>query len=109
MGLRRSADGKKGVEIFYRDGILSVAGCQVPFEFSLEEGICDWHIFLDRGIVEVIADGGRISASRGISPGPEDLGVTVFARGGNASMKGLDIWTMKSIWPSGADDGRGMQ
>ena len=33
-------------------------------------------------VVEVIADGGRISASRGISPGPEDLGVTVFARGG---------------------------
>ena len=107
LRLRRSADGTNGVEISYGDGELSVAGRKAPFEFKSEDGNCSFHIFLDRGIVEVIADAGRISASLGIVSNPKDLGVEVFARGGSATVESMDVWKLKSIWRDASAAGKG--
>ena len=98
LRLRRSANGKNAVEIFYSDGQLSVAGRKAPFQFKSKESKCSFHIFLDKGIVEVIADSGRISASLAISANPQDLGVEVFARGSTATVRSVTVWKLKSIW-----------
>ena len=38
------------------------------------------------------------SVTRVEYPGENDLGVSVFAGNGNATLKSLDAWEMESIW-----------
>jgi beta-fructofuranosidase len=60
------------------------------------------HIFLDRSVVEVFANGRACVTSR-IYPSRDDsLGVELFVQRGRARLTALDIWEMGSIW-----DGRG--
>ena len=40
----------------------------------------------------------RACFSRAIYSPLEDVGVAVFADGGSAAVKSLDLWTMKPIW-----------
>ena len=57
------------------------------------------HIFLDRSVIEVFADGGRtVLATRIYPTRPDSLGLSLFSRGGPAVIKSLDIWAMGSIW-----------
>jgi len=57
------------------------------------------HVFVDRSIVEVFANGKQYLAMR-VYPGREDsLGVSLRAQGQDAMLKKLDAWQMKSIWP----------
>jgi fructan beta-fructosidase len=54
------------------------------------------HIFLDCSVIEVFAND-RLCMSSRIYPSREDsLGVGVFASGGNARIKVLDVWEMGS-------------
>ena len=55
------------------------------------------HIFLDRSVLEVFANGHTCMTTR-IYPKLNSQGVDLFARAGNAQLKSLDIWTMKAIW-----------
>lgn len=56
-------------------------------------------VFIDRSVVEVFANGKQYMAMR-IYPGRKDsLGLSLKARGGDAVLKSLDVWQMKSIWP----------
>jgi beta-fructofuranosidase len=55
-------------------------------------------IFIDRSVLEVFANGracitGRIYPSRS-----DSLGLGLFATGGSAWFKSIDIWEMNSIW-----------
>lgn len=57
------------------------------------------HIFLDRSVIEVFADGGRtVLATRIYPTRPDSLGVSLFSRGAPAVMKTLDVWRLRSIW-----------
>jgi beta-fructofuranosidase len=63
-------------------------------------------IFLDRSVVEVFGNEqacvtGRIYPSRN-----DSLAVSVFAHGGTARLKSLDIWEMGSIWTEREPNGR---
>jgi beta-fructofuranosidase len=61
------------------------------------------HVFLDRSVVEVYANGRACLTSR-IYPSREDsLGVALFAQGGSARLETLDIWDMGTIWTTGRD------
>jgi beta-fructofuranosidase len=56
-------------------------------------------VFLDRSIVEVFVNGKQCVALR-VYPGREDsLGVSLRAQGRDATLKSLDAWQMKSIYP----------
>jgi beta-fructofuranosidase len=58
------------------------------------------HVFLDRSIMEVYANG-RASITERIYPSrPDSLGVHLFARGGEAELKSMDVWEMKPAWRS---------
>ena len=96
LKVRQSQDGKNAVTIRYANGKLDVAGTGVPLKPV--SGKLKLHIFIDRSVLEVFINDGVTSVTRVEYPGENDLGVSVFAENGNATLKSLDAWDMKSIW-----------
>jgi len=94
LQLRRSADGKQFVPIRYADGHLDVAGTKFPLPLG-EGKPLTLRIFLDRIAMEVFVGDGRHVVTKSITPPENDLGVAVFAEGGDAEVVSLDAWTMK--------------
>jgi beta-fructofuranosidase len=56
------------------------------------------HIFLDRSIIEIFANERACLTSRVYPTRPDSLGLALFARGGKAVLKSLDVWKMAGIW-----------
>jgi sucrose-6-phosphate hydrolase SacC (GH32 family) len=68
---------------------------QAPFELADGERL-KLRIFLDRSVLEVFANGRQCMTQR-IYPTREDsLGVSVFAYGGETTLKSLDVWEMRT-------------
>jgi len=55
-------------------------------------------IYVDRSIVEVFANGKQCLTLRVYPDNEASQGVSIFARGGRASLLSLTKWDMKSIW-----------
>ena len=98
LKVRQSQDGKNAVTIRYTNGKLNVAGTEVPLRKDTASGILKLHIFLDKSVLEVFVNDGAASITRVIYPGENDQSVSVFATGGEVTLKSLDAWEMKSIW-----------
>ena len=96
LKVRRSQDGTNAVTIRYTNGNLNVAGTDVPLD--LPSGKLKLHVFIDKSVLEVFINDGVTSVTRVNYPGENDLGVSVFAGNGNATLKSLDAWAMNSIW-----------
>ena len=94
--LRRSDDGERAVEIRYDGAHLTVAGTEVALTVGDEP--LDLHLFLDKSVLEVFAQDGRVAVTRVIDAPPADQGVALVATGGAAHVDELQIWTMGSIW-----------
>ncbi|MCD6291010.1 MAG: glycoside hydrolase family 32 protein [Anaerolineae bacterium] len=58
------------------------------------------HIFLDRSVLEVYANGYFCISSRIYPSRADSLGLDLFAQGGMARLGSMDVWTMHSIWDS---------
>ena len=58
-------------------------------------------VFVDRSVVEVFANDRHYLAKRIYPARPDSLGVQLFARGGKATVRSLDVWQMGAIWPIG--------
>jgi sucrose-6-phosphate hydrolase SacC (GH32 family) len=54
-------------------------------------------VFIDKNLVEVFANDRQAAVSAGKYV-PENLGVSLFSKGGDALVKSLRIWKMKSIY-----------
>jgi beta-fructofuranosidase len=54
------------------------------------------HIFLDRSIVEVYVNGSAQTAKT--FPDRTALGLDLFSEKGDAALRSLDVWEMKSMW-----------
>jgi beta-fructofuranosidase len=62
-------------------------------------GLLKLRIFIDRSVVEVFVNGRQYLAMR-VYPGRKDsLGVSLRAQTADATLKSLDAWQMKPIWP----------
>ena len=92
--VRRSNDGKKAIAIRYDGRILDAAGTKVPLELAKDDKVLKLHIFLDKSVMEVFANDGRICITRVIYPGEGDLGIELFSEGGKTLVSALDVWTM---------------
>ncbi len=80
------------------DATLDRRPAVAPIKSAAEEPVT-LHIFLDRSVIEVFADGGRtVLATRIYPTRPDSLGLSLFSRGGPAAVKSLDVWAMESIW-----------
>jgi sucrose-6-phosphate hydrolase SacC (GH32 family) len=49
-------------------------------------------IFVDRCIVEVFANAGRLALSRFICPPPGATGMKLYAKGGSAKASSVNVW-----------------
>jgi beta-fructofuranosidase len=101
LGLRRSPDGKDETPIRFDRGRkeLQAGSARGPFEFLKGEKTLKLHIFLDRSVLEVYANGHECFTSPVAAKGKDRLGLALFAKGGNVKVKSLDIWQMKSSQP----------
>lgn len=98
LRVRCSQDGRDALSLRYADGILNVAGTETPVVLGEDTKTLKLHVFLDRSVMEVFLDDGRVSVTRVDYPGEEDLGVAVFAENGRVTLKSLDLWHMRPIW-----------
>ena len=58
------------------------------------------HVFLDRSVIEVFAEGVTCVTGRIYPTRADSRAVELFARGGGARVKTLDVWEMRPIWAS---------
>jgi beta-fructofuranosidase len=56
------------------------------------------HIFLDRSVIEIFANGRACLTSRIYPSRADSLGIDLFARSGNVKLRAMDIWELESIW-----------
>lgn len=94
--LRRSTDGQRSVDVTYDGAVLNVAGTATPFTLGLKEPL-KLQIFLDKTLLEVFVNGGRLAVTRVIDAPLEDTGVELIVHQGRASVIALDAWTMGAI------------
>jgi beta-fructofuranosidase len=95
--VRRSAAGE-GVLLQFDGTHLEVAGTKVPLSpDSIGENL-DLRIFLDRSVMEVFAEEGRLAVTRVIYPDQSAGGIEVFAKGGTAEVTSVEIWPMQPVW-----------
>jgi beta-fructofuranosidase len=104
---RRRMDGKR-----FRDSVVTIdstysstlpdVGPRPPETAPVAIGPgepLELRVFVDRSVVEVFVNGKQCIAVR-VYPGREDsLGVSLRAQGRDATLKSLDAWQMKSIYP----------
>ncbi|MBI2690210.1 MAG: glycoside hydrolase family 32 protein [Acidobacteria bacterium] len=56
------------------------------------------HVFVDWSSVEVFANDGETVLSERIFPSPGSQGIELFAEGGHATVRSLQLWKLKGIW-----------
>jgi beta-fructofuranosidase len=56
------------------------------------------HVFVDRSVVEVFANGQVCATSRVYPSRADSLGVALFGEGGAATAHAVDVWQVGSIW-----------
>jgi len=96
LRLRASDDGAQSVNVTYDGTTLTAAGVKARLELPASEKTLNLHIFIDRSVIEVYANG-RACLTKVIYPGERDLGLGVFASGGSAKLKSFTAWPLKSI------------
>jgi beta-fructofuranosidase len=98
LKVRRSEDGKRGVVISCDGETLDVAGVKVGLGPAGDERTLTLQVFLDKSVMEVFVNDGRRAVAKVIYPGEKDVGIELFAGGGRAGVRSLDVWQMKPIW-----------
>lgn len=96
-GLRvhRSADGTRGVNLDFDGTHLQVGDTRVPLGEA--RASLKLHLFLDRSLLEVFADDGRVCVTKVIGFSDADSGLEFYARGGEAVF-GADAWELRPTW-----------
>ena len=69
---------------------------QAPLALDARGQVC-LHIFLDRSVLEVFANGYTCLASRIYPARPDSLGLELFGGAGSTTIKSLDVWKIDSI------------
>jgi sucrose-6-phosphate hydrolase SacC (GH32 family) len=98
VSIRCDQNGKNGIPITYDGTNLAIANVSFPFAFDPGESALFLHIFHDKSVLEVFANGGRAVSTQVVMPPLENQHVSAISEGGSALLKSADIWTLKSIW-----------
>ena len=91
-------DGKAGFPITIEPAqkLLRLGAVNVPFELKAGEPV-ELRVFLDKNVIEVFVNE-RQAAVASHKYAPENLGITLFSKGGDTAVKEAKGWTMKSIY-----------
>jgi len=91
-------EGNNGVRIAYVSDskILQVGKVNAPFELKPGEALT-LRVFIDKNLVEVFANDRQaaVAASKHV---PENLGISLFSKGGDSAVTQLRSWKMKSCY-----------
>lgn len=93
LRVRRSVDGTRSVAIRWDGSTLTVGENSVPLSLPPSEALT-LHIFLDKSVLEVFADHGRVCITQVHYSPVEDLFVEAFAEGGIAHLAQCDAWEL---------------
>lgn len=97
MRLRMSDDGARSVEIGWDAGGIDVAGARVAWLPAERGRRVTLRLFLDRTVLEAYVNG-RACATRVVAAPEADLGIALFASGGELRLETMTVWPMRSIW-----------
>jgi beta-fructofuranosidase len=94
-----NGDGENGVKIASgKDAETLTVGYNNRAPFKLQEGEdLTLRVFIDKCVVEVFANN-RQAVLIWDDNDPEELGISLFSRGGDVQVKEVKAWTMKSIY-----------
>jgi len=89
----------RGSELIYNvtDKLLSCKGKK--FRLQPVNGRIKLQILVDRTSIEVFSPDSWVSLHLCFPLDPDNNAVKPFARGGQAQIRSLKLWTLKSIWP----------
>ncbi len=100
---RAATTAERAIEISYDGAMLDVLGTRVPLVLSEDEPL-KLHLFLDKSVLELFVNGGRIAVTRLLDAPLADLGIELAVRDGQATLISLDIWTMRPIGEQASQD-----
>ena len=88
----------RGVPIRYevREGMLACLGKTAPV--GLSAGRLALQVLVDRSSIEIFAAGGRVNMAFCFLPADENKTLSIFAEGGQAEIRALEVWDLKSIY-----------
>ncbi len=91
--VRCSADGSKGVSIIVdvESGKLTVGGKTIEKAIG-NDTVRTLHLFLDKSVLEVYAEDGRVCVTTVIQPDPGAMSVALVAEGGSMTVEALELW-----------------
>jgi sucrose-6-phosphate hydrolase SacC (GH32 family) len=99
LRVRKSVDGKSESVVGFDGAHLDVDGVMVPVKLAKGRTALDVRLFIDRSVLEVYADGGRVCVTKLIPTRTgDDRRLSFFGRGGSAALEGPTIWSVGSIW-----------
>ena len=75
---------------------LTCLGTSAPLEPTA--GKITLQVLVDRSSLEIFSGDGRVNMAYCISPRAEKKNLAVFAEGGPATVRSLEVWELKSIW-----------
>jgi beta-fructofuranosidase len=84
------------VAVMPESKILRVGNVHAPFELKAGEDLT-LRVFIDKNVVEVFAND-RQAAVAACNYVPENLGISLFSKGGDVRVEGITGWKMKSIY-----------
>jgi fructan beta-fructosidase len=84
------------ITVDVKKGTLICKNVTAPLK--IVDGVVKLRVLVDRGSVEVFANGGTVALSVAALAPEDKTGVEAFARGGTATIRALDIYEMKSAW-----------
>lgn len=89
----------RGASLRYdvKQGRLTCLGSSAPV--SLVQGRLSLQILVDRSSIEIFTADGRVNMAFCFLPPEEDRSLTLSCQGGNARVRSLRVWKLKSIWP----------
>ncbi len=89
----------RGVPIQYnvKQQMLSCLGSTAPLR--LAGGRLALEVLVDRTSIEIFAGEGRVNMAYCFLPAADNKNLAIYAKGGNARVRSLDVWNLRSIWP----------
>ncbi|GCE06899.1 glycoside hydrolase family 32 protein [Dictyobacter aurantiacus] len=101
--LRDSAYPEESIAISLQEMGLNIEAnnghtAQEAEQYSLVIGRHTLRIFLDGSVLEVFIDGRACLTERFYHSAPQQLNLSLFASGGEATLHQMDVWEMDTIW-----------
>ncbi|MCZ6680183.1 MAG: glycoside hydrolase family 32 protein, partial [Candidatus Poribacteria bacterium] len=92
-GIRYAYYRNEGANERLPEGKRTVAAQEAPFDLTAGESL-RLHIFLDRSVLEVFANGRQCVTQRIYPSRSDSLGVALFSRSGSVNVKSVEAWDM---------------